>query len=368
MKNTVYFILVIFIFSVFSESIKIANITALTGEAAKDHESSVNAIRLAAELINESGGVLGKKVELILIDNKSSSLGSKMAALRAIEQNVVGVIGCTYSSFSLAAGPVLQKAGVPMIADVSTNLKVSQIGDYIFRVCFIDSYQGKLLAKFSYKDLNASSAVIMIDSDSEYSKDLSSYFKIDFTRYGGQVLGEKYFRANDKNFTNQLLEINKSNPDLIFIPSYSKEAGLILNQAEKLGLKSVFLGGDGWNEIILKYSGILKNSAYFISHWTKENKSAANQDFLKSYYKKYGENSLIDGGSILTRDAFVLLTDAIARAGSLDRKKIRNELAETNKFPGLAGFITFDEKGDPLKTAVVNKIENDKVIFYKIIE
>jgi branched-chain amino acid transport system substrate-binding protein len=217
------------------EPVKVAAIFAKTGLASHTDAFALRGVALAVEEINENGGLLGHPVQLIEIDNQSTPLGSKQAAKTALNLGVTAVIGCCWSSHSLAMAPLLQEASVPMISPLSTNPEVTRVGDYIFRVCFVDSFQGQVMARFAIEDLHARSAVVLINVSSPYSMDLSDFFIKSFTAAGGQVLWKGKYREKAVDFSEILDEVRRHAPDAVFLPGYAPDSALIIRQATANG-------------------------------------------------------------------------------------------------------------------------------------
>lgn len=354
-----------------TDSIKVAAIYALTGEASKFNKKSVDGIKLAVDEINNKGGVLRKKIKLNIYDNFSKNSGSMVAAEKAVSDGCVAILGCAYSSHSLAVAPVAQKNKIPMISNISTNPQVTRVGDYIFRVCFVDQFQGEIMAKFAKENLKAKNAVIfsMTGSGSKYSADLASFFKTSFIKFNGTIINQFFYSKNDQDYSRQLQRIKELQPEIVYLPGYSSEVGLIIKHARKLGVKSIFLGGDGWSGIrILKYTGPFAAGSYFTNHWHHGVKSKMNKLFLESYKNYFGEDISANSNAALAYDAVYLLVDAIKRAGNFKPADIRQNLALTKKFQGVTGKISFDDNGDPEKSVVIIKISENSADFYKVID
>ncbi|MDY6793483.1 MAG: ABC transporter substrate-binding protein [Thermodesulfobacteriota bacterium] len=348
-----------------SQPIKLAVIMSQTGIAIDQNQPAIRGARLAIDEINDRGGVIGHPVEMILIDNQSSPLRSKVAAQEAVKRNVTAVIGAIWSSHSLAMADVLQKAKIPMITPASTKPEVTRKADYIFRACFIDSFQGKVMAKFAYADLEARACVVMGNLNEEYSLTLMKYFETFFKHMGGKVLYHATYKGKAVDFKDILRKAKRFHPDVFFIPGYARDSGLLIRQAVKMGIKTTFLGCDGWDGPIYKYAGHTINESYFSNHWHPEARFANSRHFLKLYQDKYGIKDVMVTAP-LTYDAVMLLADAIGRADCLEREKIRNALAETKNFQGSTGTITFDQNGDPKnKEASIIKCEKGKFVFVK---
>ena len=344
-----------------SETIKIASIFAKTGEAAGANVSHLQAVRFAVDELNVQGGIVGKKIELLEFDNQSTPTRAKLAARKAIKARVTAVIGASWSSHSIAMAPLFQKAKIPMISPDSTNPAVTKKGDYIFRACFIDPFQGEVLAKFSRKEFQAQTAVIMTKITSAYSIGLAEMFEKHFVNQQGKILREFEYQGEDRNFELALTQTKILSPDILFIPGHD-ESGFIVKQAQKVGIKAKMLGGDGWGyERFMEYGGQELNSGYYTAHWSPEVDSPQSQDFVKRYSQVYPLSEF----AAVTYDAVMLLADAIRRVGSLEKEKIRMAIAGTRNFQGVTGTIDINENGDAVKSAVVMKVANGKAEYYK---
>ena len=346
--------------------IKIAVILAKTGAAAITHENMFKVMQLAEEEINANGGILGREIEIIEIDNQSTSIGAKNAAETAVLSDVIAVIGCARSSNSLAAAPILQKAGIIMISPSSTNPEVTLVGDYIFRICFLDSLQGKIMANFAINELNCRSAVVLTNTSYSYSMDLSEYFIKQYIALGGEILWVGDFIENMSDFSSLLSGIKELNPDVIYLPAYVRDSGFIIRQAREMGISSVFLGGDGWGPEIFEYGLDDVNGSYLTDHWYYELDRNNSMEFVRKFEDKF--NTRPSSGSALTYDAISILLYAIEQAGTFDSETIRKHLAIIEDFNGITGDISFDENGNPIKSAVILKLENNERVFVKYIE
>ena len=343
-----------------AKTILLGEYGALTGSQASFGTSTNNAIKMAVEEINAKGGVLSKPIEIRVEDDNSRADQVPSAVLKLInEDNVLAVLGEVASSSSLAAAPICQKAGVPMLSPTSTNPKVTQVGDYIFRACFIDPYVGESLAKFSKDKLNAKTAAIFTDVKSDYSKGLSQYFKDSFTKIGGKVVAEESYQAGDTNFRSQLTNIKGKKPDVIYIPGYYTEVGNIAVQARSLGMDQTLLGSDGWDSPKLFEIGkSAVNNSYFSNHYSPESKDPKVVKFVADYKKKYGETP--DALAAVAYDAAYIMFDAITRAGDTDRAKLRDALAATKDFDGVTGKISMNKDRNADKELVIIKIADGK--------
>ena len=337
------------------EAIDIAAIYALTGAAAEANAYALRGIVYAVGEVNEQGGILGKKINLSMFDNQSTPIGSTLAANQAVAANVVAIVGPDWSSHSLAVARVAQKVGIPMISSLSTNPEVTKIGDYIFRVCFTDDFQGKVIARFARRDLKASTATIFVDVTSDYSLKLSEIIRINFEQLGGQVLLELEYKLKQRQFDEEIKKALKANTDVIFIPGHD-ESGLIAKKTQDAGTSSILMGGDGWSTpVFLKKGGSELRRGYYSTHWSAHLDNEQSRAFIKKYKINPQDP---DDNIALGYDALMVLADAIKRSGSLDRKNIRDAIANTRSFKGVTGAISFNEDGDPIKSAVLMEIRN----------
>ena len=343
-----------------AKTILLGEYSALTGSQASFGTSTDNAIKMAVAEINAKGGVLGKPVEVRVEDDNSRADQVPSAVLKLInEDNVLAVLGEVASSSSLAAAPICQKAGVPMLSPTSTNPKVTQVGDYIFRACFIDPYVGESLAKFSKDNLKAKTAAIFTDVKSDYSKGLSQYFKDSFVKDGGKVVAEESYQAGDTNFRSQLTNIKGKQPDVIYIPGYYTEVGNIAVQARSLGMEQTLLGSDGWDSPKLFEIGkSAVNNSYFSNHYSPESKDPKVVKFVADYKAKYKETP--DALAAVAYDAAYIMVDAIKRSGGTDRAKLRDALAATKDFEGVTGKISMNKDRNADKKLVIIKIADGK--------
>jgi branched-chain amino acid transport system substrate-binding protein len=351
-------------------TVRIGAIYGKTGAAALPNNMDLNGIRLATEELNARGGLLGKhRIELVEVDNQSSALGSKAAARKAVEAGVIAVIGASWSSHSLAMAPVLQDARIPMISSGSTNPEVTLAGDFIFRVCFIDDFQGLVMAQFAFRDLGARKAVVLTNAGNKFSIGLAARFIDRFRKLGGRILWEGDYLEDASDFTAILGKVRNLTPEVVFLPGYSKDSALIIKEARKLGIQAVFLGGDGWTDVtgMYQYGGASLDGTYYSSHWYPDPGSPQNLVFMKKYEKRFG--TAPDSASALGHDAMMVLADAVTRANSLDTGRIRDALAATRAFKGVTGEITFDKNRNPVnKPAVIMKFENGKSVYVKTIK
>ena len=324
---------------------------------------------MAVDEINRQGGLLGSPVELICIDNKSTSLGSKAAAMKAVRLNVTGVIGASWSSHSLAMAPVLQKAGIPMITPVSTNPGITEIGDYIFRACFTDELQAKIMANFAGKDLKAGTAVVLQNINQQYSLTLADFFSYWFSRKGGKVLFQGNYTGRSVDFTDLLTTVRQLQPDVVFIPGYSRDSALVIKQAVEMGIKTTFLGGDAWTTEMFDYAGDVVSGSYTAASWHTDFPYPESRHLKALFREKFNGRPVYNSDIPLTYDAVGLFARAVNQAGSLDRQSIRDALAKTVDFHGATGNITFDGKGDPMgKEVVIAQFDHRSSRFIKSVK
>jgi branched-chain amino acid transport system substrate-binding protein len=343
-----------------SNEIVIGEFGALTGSIASFGQSTHKGVEMAIEEANAAGGVLGKKIRLVTEDDQGKPEEALTAATKLISKDrVVALIGEFASSNSLAAAPMAQSSGIPMVSHGSTNPKVTQVGDYIFRVCFIDPFQGQVMAKFARGSLKLSRVAILRDVKSDYSVGLADYFTQSFTAAGGSIAGDESYTAGDKDFNAQLTTLIATKPEAIFVPGYYTEVGLIARQARRLGFTGALLGGDGWDsEKLWEIGGDALNNGYFSNHYSVDNPAPEIRAFVEKFKAKYG--AAPDALAALGYDAARVLIAAIGRAGSAEPKAIRDALARTKDFAGITGNITLDANRDAVKSAVVLEVKGGK--------
>jgi branched-chain amino acid transport system substrate-binding protein len=347
-----------------AEGIRVGFFGALTGPTATFAQSGRNGVTMAVEELNAAGGVLGgKRLELLVEDDRGEASEAASAVSKLITRDhVVALIGEQASSRTIAAAPIAQSYGVPMISPTSTNADVTKKGDYIFRVCFTDPYQGAVLSSFARENLKANTAAQLVDVRNDYSVGLARAFRESFEKAGGRILAEQNYSEGDSDFSAQLTAIRPLDPDVLVIPGYYTDAGLIARQARALGIRATLLGGDGWDSPKLtEIGGDTVEGAYFSNHYSVDDPSPAVQQFVAAYRKKYGANP--DSIAALSYDAARLLADAIRRAGSTEGKRVRDALAETKDFSGVSGMIKMDADRNPIKPAVVLKVEGGRFRF-----
>lgn len=350
------------------ETIKIGEFGSLTGDNASFGISQNNGVQMAVEEINAAGGVLGKKIDLTVEDNMTKQGETTTITRKLISQDhVVAIIGEVASSKTLEAAPIAQAAKIPLLATAATNPKVTQTGDYVFRVCFTDDFQAVVIARFVLEKLKEKNIAFMTDVKQDYSVGLTNIAKDYLAKNGGNVVKEQSYSSGDKDFRAQLTDIKSANPDVIIITGYYPEASLIAKQARQFGIKATLVGGDGWDgSSLIPVGGKAIEGAYFSNHFSTEDTSPLVQDFVKKYKAKY--NAVPDAFAALGYDATKLLADAIKRAGSTDSEKIRAAVQDTEGFPGVSGKITIGKDRNAVKSAVILTIKDGTLKFAETIE
>jgi branched-chain amino acid transport system substrate-binding protein len=354
-----------FIKLVHPKSVKLAVILAKTGDAAQVNKLGFEAARFAAEEINRLGGVVGHRIELLEYDSESTVLGARKAAMQAVQDEVAAVVGDARSSNSSAMAPILQTARIPMVTPTSTSPGVTRLGDFIFRACYSDELQGKLLAEFALRDLKANSAAIVTNVNSEYSMGLGRFISDRFNRTGQVVLESDYLQSTT-DFRSILEMIQAAKPDVVFVPGYSRESVYIIRQARQMGIQATFVGADGWNDVMYEYAGDELEGSYFSQHWHPDIPEEKSRAFVERYSTTH---KMFRAGVVaLTYDTVSLIADAIRRAGSIKAEDIRIALARTKDFQGITGKIEFDENGDPLtKPLVILRFGREASAFHKMV-
>jgi len=340
--------------------IVIGHFGSLTGNTAHFGQDTDKAVRLAVDQQNAAGGLLGKKIRVVTLDDRGDSAEAANAVSRLIDvEKVVALLGEVSSSLSLAGGRVAQRRKIPMISPSSTNPKVTQVGDYIFRVCFLDPFQGKVMADFARDHLKFERVAILKDVKNDYSIGLADAFRTAFTARGGQIVSEQSFSAGDTDFSAQITTIKATNPQGIYVPGYYAEVGAIARTKQRLGLEVPLMGGDGWDAPdLFKIGGDALDGSFFSNHFAPDAATAKAQTFVTDFKAKYGQEPT--GLGALGYDAAIVLFDAIKRAGKTDPEAVRNALAETKSFEAVSGTISINKDRDAEKSAVILAIEGGK--------
>jgi branched-chain amino acid transport system substrate-binding protein len=345
------------------DEIKVGEFASLTGGSASFGQSSHKGTALAIDEINAAGGVLGKKLKLITEDDQSTAGQPATIARKLISQDkIVALLGEVASSKSLEAAPICQQNKIPMISPASTNPKVTEVGDYIFRVCFIDPFQGTVMSKFALSR-GWKNVAVLTDVKQDYAVGLAEFFIKGLTAAGGKVVKEQKYSTGDKDFKPQLTSIKATKPDAIFIPGYYAEVSLIAKQAKLLGLKVPLLGGDGWvGDSLIKVAGNALDGSFLSCHFSSDDKDAAVQGFVAKYKAKYnGETP--DDMAALGYDSAVILAEAIKKAGTTEGEKLKEAIAATKEHKGITGVITLDAQRNATKSAVILGIVDQKFQF-----
>ena len=341
----------------------------MTGASAAGGQMTLEGIELANEMYPE---VLGKKVKLFIVDNKTDKTESANAVARLIEKDKVSVILGSYgSSNSMAGGQVVKEKGVPAIGCSPTNPLVTLDNDYYFRVCFIDPFQGKVMAKYAYNTLKAKNAVMIMDVANDYSVGLCNFFKQAFIELTGDkdaILAETKYKTNDQDFSAQLTAIKDLKPDVIFAPGNYGESALLIKQARDLGITAPFLGGDTYEAPeFIEIGGKEVEGVAISTHYTAEAPvTEVSKEFLDAYEKKYGQAP--NAFAALGFDAYLVAIEAIENAGSTDPKAIRDAIAKIKDFKGATGIITLDENGDANKSAVIKQVKDGKFVYIETVQ
>ena len=366
--------------------IKVGEYGSLTGSTATFGISSKNGIELFVDALNAQGGIGGKKIHVLVEDDQSKPEEAATAVNKLIAQDgVVAVLGEVASSRSLAAAPICQNAGVPMISPSSTNPKVTDIGDNIFRVCYIDPFQGMVIAKFAKNTKSFTKGAIFRDNKNDYSVGLANYFSEAFKGMGGTIVADEAYSEGDQDFKAQLTNIKTKKPEFIFVPGYYTEVGLIARQARELGMTQPLLGGDGWvSDRLLEIAQDALNGSFFVNHYWENDPNPAVQNFVQSYRKRY--NATPDGLAALAYDAAGVLTHAMQELQQQDpkafetlsgppnadqkaaRAKLKTLIASTRDYPGVTGRISLDEHRNAVKPAVFLGIQNHAYTFVGTVE
>jgi branched-chain amino acid transport system substrate-binding protein len=346
-----------------SGEIVIGHLASMTGGQATFGQQTDQGIRLALDEINAAGGVKGRKIRVITEDTQSKQEEAATAVSKLISRdNVTAILGEIASSNSLAAGPIAQQNKIPMVSPGSTNPAVTEKGDYIFRICFIDPYQGEALAKYVANDMKLTRAAILRDVKSDYSMGLADFFKNTFTQLGGSIVADSSYAGGDSDFKSQLTTIKGSNPQLIFVPGYYTEIGQIAVQARDLGINIPLVGGDGWESPkLIEIGGKSLEGCFYSNHYHVDDPSPAVHAFVAAYEKKFGAKP--DAMAALGYDSMKFLAAAMERASALDGPTLREEIAKTTGFQGVTGTISLGADRNPInKKLVVLEIKDGNLV------
>lgn len=338
------------------ERVRVGAFMSLTGDTSQYGLSSLNGIRMAVEEANAAGGVKGLRVDVVVRDTRSDAVETASAVEQlAREERVHALVGEVVSSRSLAAARVAQREQVPMLTPSATSPELTAVGDYVFRSCYTDTFQGVALARFAIESLGAMRAALIIDRDQRYSVELARLIREDFERRGGKVVAAQEYPDGESDFSVQLAEVGAAQPDVIFIPGYYMEVALIARQARALGINTPLVGGDGWDSPrLVQLGGTAMTGGYFTTHFSAEDPDPQVQRFVADYRRLYG--SAPDAFAATGYDAARIVLAAIERAPTLERSAVRDALAATREFPGVTGPATFNAERNAVKPIVVVRI------------
>lgn len=350
-------------------SLKIGYFGDRTGPTYNFGQSALNGVLMAAAQTNQYGGIDNRQIDVVIQDDRGSAEEAARLTGKLIDQDkVVAIIAGGVSGNSRAAAPKAQSSHIPLISPSSTDPAVTLTGDYVFRACFVDSFQGEVMASFAAERLKAKKAAILFDINSSYGRGLTEFFETSFRKLGGEIVNKQSYTQGDSDFKGQLSSIKAAEPDVIYIPGYYLEVALIAKQARALGLNQPLLGGDGWDAPELwQLGGDALNGSYISTHYSPDDPSPKIQRFVHEYKQRY-QNVVPDAHAALAYDATLLLFDAIKRAGTTDGPRLRDALAETQNFEGVTGMISMDADRNAVKPAVVLKLHDASFIYQEKIQ
>lgn len=340
----------------------------LTGGVASYGQSNYNGVKMAIDQFNEAGGLNGKKIKFVVTDNKSESSEAMNATVKLISQDkAIALIGPSTSAPVLASAQVVTDKKIPLLTPTGTNEKITvndgKVREYLFRSCFIDPLQGNVMGIFAANTLKAKNAAIFLDSSSDYSKSIAAVFTTTFEGLGGKVVSNEAFLAKDTDFRATLTKIKQTNPDVVFVPAYYQEAGMIVRQAREMGINATFLGVDGWDSPKLaEIAGAdVLNNTFFCNHYSSQNNDPMIEKFVAEYKKKFNQEP--DAFAALGYDGGLVMIDAIKRAKTLDSKGIRDALEQTKNLKVVTGNLSIDENHNSSKDIVIIEMKDGKQMF-----
>ncbi|MGI5920356.1 MAG: ABC transporter substrate-binding protein [Syntrophomonadaceae bacterium] len=349
------------------DTIKVGINMELSGGVASYGTNSRDGAMLAIEQINAQGGVLGKKLEAVQKDCKSVADEAMNVSAALVGENIVAQVGPLTSGDVAGSTPIMMDNKIPLIApaataaNVTVDDKTGKTNEYIFRVCFIDPFQGTLMAKFAIDDMKAKTAAIYKDTSSDYGKGLADYFKKTFEENGGKIVAEEGFVKDDRDFRATLTKIRGTNPDFIYVPGYYQEVAPLIKQARELGITTPIGGGDGWDSPdMVKVAGTSLNNTFFTNHYSSQDKDPKVVEFVKAYKEKYNKEP--DAFAALGYDAVQLLAQGIKDANSTDSEKIKDALAKITDFVGITGKMSIDKNHNPVKAGVIIEFKDGKQV------
>lgn len=351
-----------------TDVVKLGATAPLTGPVAIYGITATNGSKLAMDEINKNGGVLGKQVEFIVLDSKGDPTEAITAYNRLVDEGIVGFIGDAPSKPTLAIAEVAAQDNMPMITPTGTQFNITEAGPNVFRTCFTDPYQGVVLANFAKDNLKAETAAIVVNNSSDYSDGVAKAFVEQAEKLGLKVVAKEGYSDGDKDFRAQLTKILPTNPDVLVIPDYYEQVALITTQAREVGLKSAFIGPDGWDGVAKTldpsaYSAV--ENSYFTNHFSLQDQSEKVQNFVKAYREVYNEDP--SSFAALSYDAAYMMKAAIEKAGTTDKQAVVEALKNLD-YNGVTGHLTFDEKNNPVKAVTVLKIVNGEYTFDSVVE
>ena len=358
-----------------SKEIKIGLLNEMTGGNATIGTAAANGAKLAIKEINANGGLLGKQIKAVVADNKSEPSEAANAMTKLLTQDrVVAVTGTFSSSNAIAAASVAEANKSPYLVAGATNPKVTvdektkTVKKYIYRVCFIDPFQGTVAANFAAKDLKVKKAAMLVDNSSDYSKGLAEFFEAALKKEGGEIVANEAYLQKDTDFKATLTKIKSKGAEVLYVPGYYEEVGKIVKQAREMGITVPIIGADGWDspKLVEIASVSALNNTYFTNHYSVEDTSPKAQAFVDSYTKEYGQKP--EALAVLGYDAVYVLADAIKRANSTDSAKIIEALADTKDFPAISGVTTINKTHDADKNAVVIEMKDGKQVYRETIK
>lgn len=351
-----------------TDVVKLGATAPLTGPVAIYGITATNGSKLAMDEINKNGGVLGKQVEFIVLDSKGDPTEAITAYNRLVDEGIVGFIGDAPSKPTLAIAEVAAQDNMPMITPTGTQFNITEAGPNVFRTCFTDPYQGVVLANFAKDNLKAETAAIVVNNSSDYSDGVAKAFVEQAEKLGLKVVAKEGYSDGDKDFRAQLTKILPTNPDVLVIPDYYEQVALITTQAREVGLKSAFIGSDGWDGVAKTldpsaYSAV--ENSYFTNHFSLQDQSEKVQNFVKAYREVYNEDP--SSFAALSYDAAYMMKAAIEKAGTTDKQAVVEALKNLD-YNGVTGHLTFDDKNNPVKAVTVLKIVNGEYTFDSVVE
>lgn len=354
--------------------IKIGANLELTGNSASYGTSAQNGIEMAVKEINDAGGLLGKKIEVSYADNRSEATEAANAMQKLLDDEVDFIVGPDTSSGALACVATADQEKIPMISPFGTNPDITvdpathNVRPYVFRAAFIDTFQGKAMADFVADTLKAKKAAVYVDNSSDYSKGLQKFFEEEFGKKGGSIVATEAYLQKDTDFKAALTKIKAANPDVIFVPGYYQEVGMIIKQAREMGMTQPIVGGDGWDSTKLAEIAGAANlvDCYFGNHYSADDTSEVVQNFVTNYQKAYNQKP--DAPAAMAYDSMMILAQAIKDANSTDRDKVKAALEKISGFNAVSGKISFNEFHDPVKSAVILSFKDGKQIFVTKVE